>query len=189
MVAEGSFREDLYYRLCGVTLDVPSLRDRVSDISLLSEHLLKVVAKERRDPLRRLSPAALDVLERHSWPGNVRELDNVLRAASLFAEHEEIGAETVMEQLRPSTHPPPADTEQLPTDDVAAARVAYDEIRNRGTSLSDLKRNLERECIQRALSESGGNITKAASLLGMKRPRLSQLVKQYGLLESPLEGN
>jgi DNA-binding NtrC family response regulator/tetratricopeptide (TPR) repeat protein len=204
MVAAGTFREDLYYRLCGITVEVPPLRRRIEDIAHLASHLLAIIARERREPVRVLSPEALDLLERHAWPGNVRELENALRASSLFAEGEEISAADVAEQLRASGHPPqstPAIVVQDVSDDddesaripvrtgreADATRVAYEEIRSRGTSLSDLKRQIERDCIERALVETRGNITKAASLLGMKRPRLSQLVKQYGLLEETSE--
>ncbi|MBI5537083.1 MAG: sigma 54-interacting transcriptional regulator [Deltaproteobacteria bacterium] len=201
MVAAGTFREDLYYRLCGITLEVPPLRRRIEDVELIASHLLGAIARERREPARALSPEALDLLERHSWPGNVRELDNTLRASSLFAEGETISAQDVAEQLRASGHPPQSaplravedvldaddeEVERMPARtgrEADATRVAYEEIRSRGTSLSDLKRQIERDCIERALVETHGNITKAATLLGMKRPRLSQLVKQYGLLE------
>jgi DNA-binding NtrC family response regulator len=203
MVERGAFREDLYYRLCGVTIEVPPLRRRLDDIPLLSAHLLGLVAAERGGPPRRLSAEALGVLERHGWPGNVRELQNLLRAAALFCEDEELSAADVREHLRPvgSDSPPqehgpasarapgsePSAREAQPGDradagDVDTVRAAYDEIRTKGTSLGDLKRRIERDCIERALGETGGNITRAAALLGMKRPRLSQLVKQHGLL-------
>ena len=193
MVADGTFREDLYYRLCGITLEVPALRRRVEDVAVLSAHLLQRIARERKEPVRKLAPEALALLEHHGWPGNVRELDNVLRAASLFADDELITRELVAEQLRTagperSLGAAQDDGEQdgavfVPAGPEAdTTRVAYEEIRKRGTSLSDLKRQIERDCIERALAETRGNITKAATLLGMKRPRLSQLVKQYELL-------
>ena len=193
MVARGEFREDLYYRLSGVTLEVPPLRARRSDIRVLATALLARIAAERSEPPRVLSEGAIAALERHVWPGNVRELDNVLRAASLFTDKLEIDAQTITEHLRPAsteavaepvTGPCPADSSSEPSD---TTTTAYHEIRNRGTSLSDLKRNVERECIRRALAEAEGNITRAAVLLGMKRPRLSQLVKQYGFLETDSE--
>jgi DNA-binding NtrC family response regulator/tetratricopeptide (TPR) repeat protein len=203
MVASGCFREDLYYRLCGITLEVPPLRSRLEDLELLADHLLAEIARERNEPARRLSDGAMRVLRSHSWPGNVRELQNTLRAASLFAEDLEISAALVHDQLKTvgcSLPPvclmsdPPAgqgqnDSTQQGASALQPARVAYDEIRTKGTSLSDLKRQIERDCIDRALGETGGNITKAAALLGMKRPRLSQLVKQYGILADLSEGD
>jgi len=199
MVAEGTFREDLYYRLSGVTLRVPALRERLSDMGEIAQHLLHQIGQERTESPKRLTPEVLAVLYRHRWPGNVRELDNVLRAASLFSETEDIAVDTVLEHVpvraeQAFSTPSKPSVEALAPLPVAAGeagaetlRLAYDEIRTQGTSLSDLKRNIERECIRQALVDSDGNITRAAALLGMKRPRLSQLVKQYSLLEGSLE--
>jgi sigma-54 specific flagellar transcriptional regulator A len=77
----------------------------------------------------------------------------------------------------------------LPEDEANATAVAYAQVRQGAVSLSDIKRQIERDCIARALTETKGNITRAAALLGMKRPRLSQLVKQYGLAAASSEGN
>ncbi|HZO14786.1 MAG TPA: sigma-54 dependent transcriptional regulator, partial [Polyangiaceae bacterium] len=182
MVDEGTFREDLYYRLCGVSLQVPALRERIEDLSELCQALLSRIASEQGHPHKRLSGEALESLARHGWPGNVRELENALRAASLFAEGETIVLRDVtdnVEGLRylgdmPSLAPPPSHTRMSSS----PTEAVYAQLRE-GTSLPDLKRTLERACIERALDEAGGNITKAAQLLGMKRPRLSQLVNQY----------
>ncbi|MFO0587053.1 MAG: sigma 54-interacting transcriptional regulator [Polyangiaceae bacterium] len=254
MVARGEFREDLYFRLTGVVLEVPALRQRLSDLPLIADAILGRIASERSAPAKRISSQAMTGLLRHRWPGNVRELENALRAASLFAEGEAIELPDLVANVdslrgidladvppdrrsdtsaanargdalpsagRPSSPQavsalqngngrisaapsapslgsgPPGDGDgidiasddvdagDLPVDPSKNARdgadpteVAYLHIRS-GVSLHDLKRNIERECIQRALTESKGNITRAAALLGMKRPRLSQLVKQY----------
>ncbi len=227
MVLRGEFREDLYYRLCGMVLEVPALRDRSSDIGAIAEALLERISDERGVALRPLSAKALSALGRHSWPGNVRELENALRAASLFSEGTEVDLEDFtsnVESLRGltglaailtkdpsgSVRPPPAGTSdagqlsvpsagvqnltalaseptrddrgQAPrgSADVGLPEVAYAHIRS-GVSLADIKKQIERDCMARALGETDGNITRAATLLGMKRPRLSQLVKQYGL--------
>jgi len=197
MVAQGNFREDLFYRLSGVTLRVSPLRERLSDLNQIAQHLLEQIATERGEKVKHLSADALALLHRHRWPGNVRELDNVLRAASLFSETQEISVHSVFEHIPTSIEPVSTPTSPLtvsapssvPTVDShhQTLRLAYDQIRTQGTSLSDLKRNIERECIRQALADSEGNITRAAALLGMKRPRLSQLVKQYSLLEGLLE--
>jgi len=208
MVERGEFREDLYYRLRGIQLDVPALRARPGDIPLLAASLLARIAQERGEPTKRLSADAVDVLAGHRWPGNVRELENALRAASLFTEGDVIGARDLVENvegLRPTPQPlappssrrptfsgesaprpaDPSDDEDgggaLPLSEAGATAYVYDQIRRGEVSLSDMKRQIERDCIARALVETRGNITKAAVLLGMKRPRLSQLVKQYGL--------
>lgn len=221
LVERGEFREDLYYRLSGITLQVPALRDRLSDLPALCGALLDSIARERDEAPKQVDAAALDLLAQHRWPGNVRELENALRVASLFAESNQIRCEDFTQHVealarvaeaQPSAPasvslPPVSQTEFTQTglsqpglpaglgqlgadqagdalegDDVAGG--AYNQIRDQGVSLSDLKRQIERECIARALDETGGNITRAAGVLGMKRPRLSQLVKQYGLTTS-----
>ncbi len=236
MVARGEFREDLYFRLTGVVLEVPALRQRPGDLPLIAEAILARIGAERATPPKRLAPAALTALARHKWPGNVRELENALRAASLFAEGDAIelsdlvanvdslrgvgletptsapaarrsaagepgrgsgfagangsgsepqistgtnAAEEEDDDSEPGGPAPQPSIHAQPGDASDPTEVAYVHIRS-GISLHDLKRNIERECIQRALNESKGNITRAAALLGMKRPRLSQLVKQYG---------
>ncbi len=249
LVERGQFREDLYYRLCGVVLEVPPLRERLGDLGALADNLLSRIAAERGTELRRVSARALAALRQHSWPGNVRELENALRAASLFAEGEELELEDFtdnVESLRqlgveapleaatslgpalapsgavlvasssfahssepltgpvtertsspgesrapsggalrgaPSAAEPSRAPSTLPPAPASVPDAAYASIRS-GTSLHDIKRLIERECVARALGDAGGNITRAASLLGMKRPRLSQLVKQYGLAGS-----
>jgi DNA-binding NtrC family response regulator len=187
----------------------------MGDLPRISEHLLVRIALERGESRKALSADALDLLGRHRWPGNVRELENALRAASLFAEGDVITAATLVDNVddlrlagsgRLRVAPPPAsgsagvgedgDDESLEGGDAAlppveanATAVAYSQVRAGGTSLPDIKRQIERDCIARALAETRGNITRAAALLGMKRPRLSQLVKQYGLAAVSSEGS
>ncbi len=236
MVERGEFREDLYYRLRGITLEVPALRARLGDLPKIADHLLGRIAAERNEPQpKHLQTDAVDLLCRHRWPGNIRELENVLRAVSLFAEGDAITAADVIEnvddlrlvaQAGPSSQPPislrgplsmappsvsavphsgplsaptsltsVSDSEDdeddglLPEDEANATAVAYAQVRQGAVSLSDMKRQIERDCIARALMETKGNITRAAALLGMKRPRLSQLVKQYSLSVASSEGN
>ncbi len=235
MVERGEFREDLYYRLCGVVLEVPALRNRLGDLPELARHLLERVALERDEPVRSLSRDALELMARHKWPGNVRELENVLRSLTLFAEGEVITSSDLivnhehfaelasqrrslqaapvtqssvldggLEVLRemPASATAWDDDDDAPMSSVAvplaphllgsedssaATEAVYAHVRGGKASLFDLKRQIERDCILLALKETGGNITRAATLLGMKRPRLSQLVKQYQLQseESP----
>ena len=221
MVDRGEFREDLYYRLRGITLEVPPLRNRLGDLPKIADHLLGRIAVERAESTKTIAPDALELLQRHRWQGNIRELENVLRAVSLFADGECITASDLIDNvedfrsvaqsgpasqaplsLRSSLLPPPApsfgslagdgadvgsDDEgsgALPDGESGATSVAYAHVRQGTVSLSDMKRQIERDCIARALAETKGNITRAAALLGMKRPRLSQLVKQYGLAAS-----
>jgi transcriptional regulator with GAF, ATPase, and Fis domain len=203
MVERGEFREDLYYRLRGITLEIPPLRARMGDLPRIAEHLLDRIAFERGEEPKRLSPEAFELLERHRWQGNVRELENALRAATLFADGEVVAVTDLsdnvedLKALRPKTVPPSDavliddggsvptllgdEDGDLPAGEAGPTAVAYACVRQGAVSLADLKRQIERDCIARALAETRGNITRAAALLGMKRPRLSQLVKQYGL--------
>ncbi|RLB46734.1 MAG: hypothetical protein DRI90_27060, partial [Deltaproteobacteria bacterium] len=183
MVEEGTFREDLYYRLCGVTLQVPALRDRLADLPALAEALLERIGQEQTRMPKTLTQEALAALGHHHWPGNVRELANALRAAELFADGEVITLRDLADNVAslkgladcPSTSPV-SETRAVPwaSPDEAVYRLVRD-----GTSLPEMKRSMERACIERALEEADGNITRAAELLGMKRPRLSQLVNQF----------
>jgi transcriptional regulator with GAF, ATPase, and Fis domain/tetratricopeptide (TPR) repeat protein len=230
MVERGEFREDLYYRLRGITLEVPPLRARMGDLPRISEHLLARIALERGEAQKTLSADAFELLSKHRWPGNVRELENALRAASLFAEGDRITAQVLAENVddlravasgadmagaaRSAARTGTVRFEDggvevtaaedadgviaggtlgeegpLPAAEASATAVAYTQVRSGGTSLPDIKRQIERDCIARALAETKGNITRAATLLGMKRPRLSQLVKQYGLAAVLSEGS
>ena len=218
MVERGEFREDLYYRLRGITLEVPALRNRIGDLPRIAENLLGRIAAERGEAMKTIATDAVELLMRHRWPGNVRELDNALRAASLFAETSVITTQDFTDNVdelrsaRKSSAPPPSmvvsessedlsdedESGELPIltsegaavmDEAGATAIAYACVRQGSVSLSDLKRQIERDCVARALAETHGNITKAAALLGMKRPRLSQLVKQYGLTAVSTDGS
>ncbi|MFN7698624.1 MAG: helix-turn-helix domain-containing protein, partial [Deltaproteobacteria bacterium] len=184
-VREGTFREDLYYRLRGVTVDMPPLRRRLSDLPVLAARLLGRIAEERGETPRTLSDAALALLAQHRWPGNIRELENVLRSATLFAEGAELDASDLAafaESFLPAeARPEPATGTEGPRSAADVEHLVYERVRQGATSLFEMKKNLERECLVRALEETNGNITRAAALLGMKRPRLSQLVKEYEL--------
>ncbi len=222
MVERGEFREDLYYRLRQVALEVPALRNRMGDLPRIADALLRRVSAERCEATKSFTPDGLELLGRYKWPGNIRELENVIRAVTLFAESSQIGAADLVanveelaglaQQSAPSVFAQapvtmaslsalrlveagdssPAlpevseggDNAPLPEVESGATQVAYAQIRQGAVSLHDMKRQIERDCIARALAETSGNITKAAALLGMKRPRLSQLVKQYGLAVS-----
>jgi len=220
MVERGEFREDLYYRLRGITLEVPPLRARLGDLPAIATTLLERIAEERTEEAKTISPAAVELLQRHRWPGNVRELENALRAASLFADGSAIDIREFVENVddlrylsgnSPVSWPAPAptvpsprntqpsvvpasddsgeleiaeiadDDGALPAGEAGPTALAYACVRQGAVSLGDLKRQIERDCVARALADTKGNITRAAALLGMKRPRLSQLVKQYGL--------
>ncbi|MEM9696772.1 MAG: sigma-54 dependent transcriptional regulator, partial [Myxococcota bacterium] len=178
LVREGRFREDLYYRLSGVTIEVPALRERKEDLEELCVALLARSQHERAMPCR-VGEDALATLADYPWPGNVRELENTLRTAALFAESSVLCPLHFGAPIRQGASPrPPAPSSPYES--------AYATVRS-GTSLPSLKKALERQCIERALAETDGNVTRAAELLGMKRPRVSQLVHQFARQDKELE--
>ncbi|MDP2340084.1 MAG: sigma 54-interacting transcriptional regulator [Deltaproteobacteria bacterium] len=222
MVRQGSFREDLYYRLKGVVVEVPALRERPEDIPLLVAAFLDKARGELGRAPKRVTAAATEVLSRYRWPGNIRELQNVVRSVALFCESEVVDVDDLAEfpELFQNTHapapivhmplmselprsiersaperhheppPPPRSViTELPTTTTTAdpptlpgnnggtrdvlRRVGEE---SEGLALGDLKRRLEFEAIANAIRQTGGNVTRAAALLKMKRPRLSQII-------------
>lgn len=157
-VAAGRFREDLYYRLAVVTVQLPALRERGDDLRLLAEHYLAVYAREYRRPVRELSPEALAALRSHHWPGNVRQLRNVIESAVLQADGSVLlPAHLPMDALRPRANVSIGDAQML--------------------TLSEL----ERRHISRVLSESGGQMNVAAEILGIHRNTLRRKLTEYGI--------
>ncbi|MBI2901571.1 MAG: sigma 54-interacting transcriptional regulator [Planctomycetes bacterium] len=155
MVKEKSFREDLYFRLNVVTIALPPLRKRAGDVARLAGHFLK-----KHQPAagpKRLSAAAMTALEGHDWPGNVRELENVIQRAIVLTPGEEIGA-----------------------DALGLAREAPKAAAPEG-SLREALEGTERTMVERAMRETGGNVTHAAERLGIARQQLQRLLKRYGL--------
>jgi len=159
-VAEGDFREDLYWRLAVVPLRLPSLRERPTDIPALARHLLDELDGEAVT----LAPEAVAALKRHPWPGNVRELRNALeRAMVLRADPGAI----VLSDLPEAVQNPPS---------------ALDDLRSGGFPAEGLDlAQLERECLERSLQASGGNQTRAAELLGITRQTLIYRLSKHGL--------
>ena len=153
LVKAGLFREDLYYRLRVVEIVIPPLRDRVSDIPLLVEHLINVSARAVEVSPPVMSDDALAILVAHRWPGNVRELENCLTRATVVASGGVIRPEHL---------------------DLASPRVADE------TPLGPLS-DVEREYLARVLRATGGQKTRAAEILGVSRPRLNRLLHRYGM--------
>ena len=164
LVTEGRFREDLYYRLNVVQLEVPPLRRRREDIPLLTEHFL---AQEQQR--RAVSPPALRALIDHDWPGNVRQLHNELQRAALLGG-EVIALADLSDELRQSGEPGP---------DGAAAKEAHDQGEEPG--LREALRQHERRLIERALRRSGANVTAAAATLGLHRVALHRRMRALGI--------
>jgi len=173
---QGTFREDLFYRIHVVTLDLPPLRQRKEDIPLLIAHFLEQVAGGRR---LQISQAALDVLVAHEWPGNVRELRNAVEHAVIACR-----GDVILPEHLPRLHAPgrggPADELQRAAAAVLAAKMAQ---HPEGTApLYDLMvEELDRAVISEALRLTGRNQARTAALLGLHRTTLRNKIRQYGL--------
>ena len=165
-VASGTFREDLFYRLNVLRVDIPPLRERAEDIDALASHFLAEVARVHGVPAKSLSAAALDALRAHRWPGNVRELRNVLeRAAVLSGDAASVDVGHLFIQQRTARSPALGDGDGI------AGRI---EIPSGGKPLAAI----EREAAQLTVQLTKGNRTQAAKLLGISRPTLSRLLKE-----------
>jgi transcriptional regulator with PAS, ATPase and Fis domain len=164
MVAEGDFRQDLYYRLNVLPVHVPPLRERRDDIPRLVHRLLLDLAREPGGRKVRVSADAMEALMRHRWPGNVRELHNEVRRAALLCDGVVLEAH-LSERVR--VPPPDVVEDDLP---VPAER---------GTTLPDLVKELEMREIMRALSKSSGNKSRTAQMLGLSRFALQRKLEKY----------
>ena len=154
-VQQGRFREDLYYRLNVLALDVPPLRERKEDLMLLANHFFSTYASERAPMVKGFSNAAVEAICNHAWPGNVRELINRVRRAMVMAE----GRAIMPQDLG------------LSVADESGADVALDGIRWRA----------DREAVQACLASAGGNISKAARDLGVSRMTLYRMIKRLNI--------
>jgi DNA-binding NtrC family response regulator len=175
-VAARRFREDLYYRVSVIPVEVPPLRDRPEDIPELVRHFVTRAAKELNIPEKAISAEAVDLLERYHWPGNIRELENELRKAmALTAQDAEITADDLSLEIQGDR------AREEPV--IGAAGVAAEDD---GTLRGTVER-AERAAIEKALEDSSGNQTRAAKRLGISRVWLRKKMERYGLLAK--EGN
>jgi DNA-binding NtrC family response regulator len=174
MVEEGRFREDLYYRLRVVEIELPPLRERSSDIPALAHHFLDEQAARMKRSFKGFSNAAMDRLVAYHWPGNVRELANEIeRAAALASSEELLGIEDFSEHVRGSAHAQPGTPQ--PVDPAAFAPIEDWDL-NR--SVDSLKRRMLIAAIREAGSKSG-----AAEKLGIPRQSLQKMVKRLEIRE------
>lgn len=155
-IEDGRFREDLYYRLCVVTIFIPSLRTRPGDVPLLAQAFLRRIADEQDKPLVGFTTEAMEALLSHQWPGNVRELENRIKRAVIMAEgryitpsHLDLGQE--------------------------------DKTKESTLTLKGLRESQERDLVRLAMEKANGNVSRAAAELGISRPTLYQLLDRYGL--------
>jgi two-component system response regulator HydG len=169
-VKQGAFREDLYYRLHIVPLDIPPLRERPEDIAALGKHFVAKHAPRINPTVRALSPEALGALCRYAWPGNVRELENAIEQSLVFAE----GAELFEKDLPAFLH---ADTAR------AALSHGALPIPHGDRPLPDILEDLERELISRAYERARKVKTETARLLGIKTSALYYKLEKYGFIQ------
>src|SRR3712207_3873313 len=155
MIKASSFREDLYYRLAEIVVRIPSLAERHGDSVLLAKHFLHRFAREMNPQVKGLSPGALAAIDEWSWPGNVRELENRMKRAVIMADGKLITAEDLDLEARAEA--------ALPVNLKSARELA------------------DRRAIRQALARTENNISSAAKLLGISRPTLYDLMKQYDL--------
>ena len=157
MIGAGTFREDLFYRLAEIVVKVPPLSDRPGDAVLLAKHFLTRLAKEMNPQVKGFAPDALAAIDSWAWPGNVRELENRVKRAVIMADSKLVTAEDL-------------DLTQSAAD---GADIAL--------NLKAAREQADRRMIRQALARSEGNISNTAKLLGISRPTLYDLLKQYDL--------
>ena len=156
MIGEGLFREDLFYRLAEIVVKIPSLAERPGDAVLLAKHFLTRFASEMNPSVTGFAPDALAAIDGWAWPGNVRELENRVKRAVIMADAKLVGAE------------------DLDLDDDAVDEAD-------ALNLKTARERSDRRMIRKALARSEGNISNTAKLLGISRPTLYDLLKQYDL--------
>jgi len=159
LISEGKFREDLYYRLAEIVLEIPPLRERCGDAVLLANVFLKKYSADRRRAAMSFSEEAVRAIELHQWPGNVRELQNVVKRASIMADGDRV---TMQDIDLPVEMPDLESGDGFP-------------------SLKVAREAAEREAVVNALARSNGNIGKAALMLGVSRPTLYDLMTKLNI--------
>jgi DNA-binding NtrC family response regulator len=163
---EGRFREDLYYRLHVISIQLPALRERRDDIPLLVQHFLEKYGEENERRNVEIAPEALDLLMDYDWPGNVRELENVIERGVVLATTPLIDRELVPEHVRTSPgffHIPPV---SVPPE---------------GINLREVIASFERRIIESTLDATGGVQKDAARLLGLKPTTLNEMIKRHSI--------
>jgi two-component system response regulator AtoC len=158
---KGTFREDLFYRLNVMQIHLPSLRERTEDIPPLCQLFIERFNGELKKNIASITPAAMSLIMKHPWPGNVRELENVIQRAVVLTEKEDLGPET------------------LPGNIGTGLEKGHLDTPFEGFSLKEAQRSLEKKLIVKALTETGGNRSRAARLLEISHPSLLSKIKTY----------
>ncbi len=165
MMEEGRFREDLFYRLHVISIQLPALRERKDDIPLLAQHFLGKYSDENKKGNLELTPEALDLLTAYDWPGNVRELENVVERAVVLSSSPRIGAELIPDHVR-----------RAPEFQVPQFVVPPE-----GISFKDVITDFEKQIIESTLDAAGGVQKRAAELLHIKPTTLNEMIKRYDI--------
>jgi DNA-binding NtrC family response regulator len=172
-IEEGTFREDLYYRLNVVPIHLPPLRDRLADVPLLAEHFLRKYNERLGKNITGISAAAVIALQGYGWPGNIRELENLIERMVLFADADIIDEEDLPDDVIDRSARSPIAPIHLP----AAPNTGLKEAVKATVS------QLEKQYITQALTETNHNVTKAAKMLQISRKSLQNKMKEFGLRE------
>jgi two-component system, NtrC family, response regulator AtoC len=188
LIAQGTFREDLFYRLNVVSIRLPALRERNSDIPVLVEHFLRKFNERLKKNVTGVEQDAVDLLAAYTWPGNIRELENVMERAVLFCDGQKLRGEDLPGELRGtsgmsgSVAPPTSD----PNAGSLPPGVDLGSLPAEGGLKEHVKvamSRLERDLVSRALKQTNGNVTHAARLLKISRKGLQLKMKELGLRE------
>ncbi len=172
-VDEGTFREDLFYRLNVITIDLPPLRERVDDIIPLAQHFIHKYADENSRKISDvLDREVVRVLESYHWPGNIRELENAIERAVIISRGESITVDDIRDEI---VHPAPT------TRSTGATRVAAQIDLSQGVSFYDEVNSFQKDLILRALEITNGHQSRAAKLLGMNTTTLNSKIKYFGI--------
>ena len=170
MISEGSFREDLFYRINVIPIALPALRDRKGDVCQLVRHFSLLHFKRTGQIPPTWTPEAMDVMEQYAWPGNVRELANIVERIAIMHPANEVGANDIRAILNPAQPPGSSST---------SSSIPLDVIDEDG--LNGALDDYERKVIEAALSAAGGNVAEAARRLHTDRPNLYRRMKRLGL--------
>jgi len=165
MMEDGRFREDLYYRLHVITIQLPPLRDRKEDIPLLVQHFLSKYGDENQKLDLEIAPDALDLLGDYDWPGNVRELENVIERAVVLSANRRIGIDLIPEHVRSSR----------------SFQIPQLVLPPEGVSFKQVITDFEKRLIESTLESAGGVQKKAAELLHIKPTTLNEMIKRYDI--------
>jgi DNA-binding NtrC family response regulator len=165
-VEEGRFREDLFYRLNVIAIQLPPLRQRKEDVPALVNHFVEKYALENDKPVAGVAPEGLQALMDYDWPGNVRELENVIERGVVLTTGTRIGRDLIPDHVRtaPSFH------------------VPHLAVPPEGISLRDVIANFERRLIESTLESTGGVQKEAARLLGLKPTTLNEMIKRHNIV-------